>query len=63
MPQVRRILIDGLSCEQAKNGIQIDGAEGCPIRDVTLKHIACRAENNLILRHTEEFSMEDAAFR
>jgi polygalacturonase len=63
MPQVRRILIEDLSCEHAENGIQVDGAKGYPIRDVALKHITCRAENNLILRYAEGLSMENVAFR
>ena len=61
MPKVRRILIDGLTCEQAKNGIQIDGVKGYPIREIALKNIECRSENNFSIRYLEELSMENVS--
>lgn len=63
MPQVRRILIDDVSIEQAKNGIQIDGVKGYPIRDVMLKNIVGHAEDNLILRYAQGLSMENVTFQ
>ena len=62
MPKIRRVLVDGLSCEHAGTAIQIDGVEGYPISDVCLKHITCRSGRNADIRAVENLSMEALSF-
>ena len=62
MPKIRRVLVDGLSCDHAGTAIQIDGVEGYPIEDVRLQNIVCRSERNIEVRAVEGLSMENLSF-
>ena len=62
MPKVRRVMVDGLTCDQAGTGVKIEGVEGYPVTDVRLSNILCRGDRSLDIRSAEGLCMENVSF-
>ena len=62
MPKVRRVMVDGLTCDQAGTGVKIEGAEGYPVTDVRLSNILCCGDRSLDIRSAEGLCMENVSF-
>jgi len=59
MPVIENILVDNFSVEYANVGIQIEGVEGYPMRNIHLKDVEAQGKTNLQIAHVEDLCMEN----